>query len=773
MLINEVDAVTNDEDLREFVEIFDGGRGFTNLSDMTLVLYDGATEQAYAVYELEGFTTGPNGYFVVGGAGLGASVNLWLPSFSLQNETAAVALYAGMTEQFTVGSPISTQNLLDAVVYGTPDQPIGETLRSLLALDQAVLSEDRYNGAEFESLQRCPNGTGLSRTTTPFAVADATPKQMNRCTVDSSDEFGSCGQIARRIHAVQGSGASSPIDGFAQIVVEGIVTGDFQDSVNQLGGFFLQEEPFHSDNDPTTSEGIFILTNGKGIDVNVGDIVRVQGDVREFFDQTQLINISEMSLCGTSNGLEPVDIRFPLNNAQLWEQHEGMLIRLPQTLYVTDNHNQGRFGEVELSAFSRLLYPTHLAEPGVEAGAIREQNNLFRILLDDGSTLQNPDSIPYLNQAGTLRIGDAVSSVVGVLDYGFNAYRIQPVDSVLISNINERPFAVPDVGGAITIAYVNLMNYFNGDGAGGGFPTELGADTSAEFTRQRTKIVNAIATMNADIVGLSELENDEGPFSAIEDLVMNLNRVMGIGTYDYIDTGQIGSAKTRVALLYKPSAVTPRNGHLTLGSILDIRFNDRFNHPSLAQKFEHRNGPESVTVVVNALVSRTEDCSVLGDIDVGDGQGNCVQTRTNAASALVEWIESFTAQQEVLVLGELNAFAREDPVAAFTQAGYTDMLQIFWGVDAYTNVFVGQTGYLDHLLANQSLHSQITGVAEWHINADEPRAMDYNDSNQPFLYSPDVFRSSDHDPLLIGIRKIEPSGQQTESFINYLPFLMK
>jgi len=74
------------------------------------------------------------------------------------------------------------------------------------------------------------------------------------------------------------------------------------------------------------------------------------------------------------------------------------------------------------------------------------------------------------------------------------------------------------------------------------------------------------------------------------------------------------------------------------------------------------------------------------------------------------------------------------------------------GPDAYTFVFDGQAGYLDHALGNASLLAQVTGVTEWHINADEPVALDYNEEfNQPGLYSPDPFRSSDRDPVIIGL----------------------
>ncbi|HSN75112.1 MAG TPA: hypothetical protein VL334_08485, partial [Anaerolineae bacterium] len=89
-------------------------------------------------------------------------------------------------------------------------------------------------------------------------------------------------------------------------------------------------------------------------------------------------------------------------------------------------------------------------------------------------------------------------------------------------------------------------------------------------------------------------------------------------------------------------------------------------------------------------------------------------------------------------------------------AGYTNLVDQFLGADAYSYVFDGQWGYLDHALASATLDAQVAGVLEWHINADEPSVLDYNVENKSAgqlvtLYSADRFRSSDHDPVIIGL----------------------
>jgi hypothetical protein len=159
-------------------------------------------------------------------------------------------------------------------------------------------------------------------------------------------------------------------------------------------------------------------------------------------------------------------------------------------------------------------------------------------------------------------------------------------------------------------------------------------------------------------------------------------------------------------------------------------------------------------VAVNHLKSKSSPCDVVGDPDIGDGQGNCNLTRTTAAAALVDWLATDptgSGSADFLIIGDLNSYAMEDPISTIEAAGCTDLIEVFAGPGAYSYVFFGQAGYLDHGLSSPSLTSRVTGAGIWHINADEPVALDYNDYNQPALYSPDPFASSDHDPVIVGI----------------------
>jgi Ca2+-binding RTX toxin-like protein len=205
-----------------------------------------------------------------------------------------------------------------------------------------------------------------------------------------------------------------------------------------------------------------------------------------------------------------------------------------------------------------------------------------------------------------------------------------------------------------------------------------------------------------------------------------------------------------------------------LDSSVDSRFLDDFNRPVLTQTFQDKSTGGIFTVAVNHLKSKGSDCNAIGDPDTGDGQGNCNLTRKAAAEALVDWLASDptgSGDEDFLIIGDLNSYDKEDPIDAILagsdgdirSAGdnYTDLVALFNGEFAYSFVFDGQLGYLDHALANVELLSQVTGTTIWHINADEPDLIDYDTSfkgpNQDAIYAPDAYRSSDHDPVIVGL----------------------
>jgi uncharacterized protein len=611
------------------------------------------------------------------------------------------------------------------------------------------------------------------------------------------------------IGEVQSQGVASPFASTIPVIVQGVVVGDFEGPVPNLRGFYMQDLPGTEDGDPTTSDGIFVF-NRDNDDVSVGQVVQVRGAVSEFQGQTQ-ITPTAIDYCGEGS-IEPVELTLPFppdeDGVPYLERYEGMLVRFPQELSVTDQFQLGRFGQVVLSAGGRLAQPTQSAAPGAAALAIQEANALNRLIVDDALQNQNPDPIPFgrggnpLSANNTLRGGDTIAGLRGVLTYTWggnssspNAYRLRPIGALgeavpaFVAG-NPRPVAPPDVGGDLKIASFNVLNYFltldTGTprcGPEGAKQACRGAQNALELERQQAKLIAALLQLDADIVGLIELENSQDAAGAVVDplgdIVARLNAAAEAELYAAIDTGIIGRDTIRVGIIYKPAQVSPVGAFAVLDKRVDPRFEDARNRPVLAQTFAVSDGAR-FTLAVAHFKSKgaagleqnpicRDDPAANRDCDQGDGQGYWNAARTSAARALVEWLAADpleSATPDVLIIGDLNAYAQEDPVQAIArgpddEAGtaddYADQILRFGGAAAYSYVFDGQWGYLDHALASVSLQSKVRGAAQYYINADEPAVLDYNTNFKSAgqiksLFAPDEFRAADHDPLLIGLQ---------------------
>jgi hypothetical protein len=601
------------------------------------------------------------------------------------------------------------------------------------------------------------------------------------------------------ISAIQGTGATSPLAGQA-VTVDAIVTSLFERQ-DVLDGFFVQTPDADADADPATSEGIFVFCRGAcPSTLATGDRVAVDGVVGEFFGMTQVsaTTAGATTIISSGNPLPtPTAVALPAPGSTrapaTFESLEGMIVTFPQTLVVSEYFQLARFGEVVLTETARPYQFTHLSDPSVDGyAAFLAGLATRRIVLDDDNNDNNdaitngPDEpYPYpsggLSVDNRLRGGETIDDLTGVLHWSFagasgtDAWRIRPIDGVEYRF--DGPDAAPeleDVGGTVRVASFNVLNYFttidetssSTTGPCGPAANQdcRGADSIEELDRQRAKIVAALAAIDADVVGLIEIQNDDG--ASTIDLVDALNAATAPGTYAAIDTGTIGTDAIKVALVYQPAAVSPVGEFAILDASIDPAFIDTRNRPALVQTFDEVATGERFTVAVNHFKSKGSACSP-DDPDLLDGQGNCNLTRTAAANALASFLATdptASGDPDVLIIGDLNAYRQEDPITALEVAGYTDLVESFEGDDAYSFLFDGQLGYLDHALANESLSAQVTGVTTWHINADEVPLFDYNDgiatvgeasferkSSVLELYAPDALRSSDHDPLVVGL----------------------
>jgi hypothetical protein len=532
------------------------------------------------------------------------------------------------------------------------------------------------------------------------------------------------------------------------VTVEGVVVGDFQ-GPGQLGGVFLQD--VDGDADPSTSDGIFVFEPAAPALV-VGDVVRVTGTVGEFFGLTQIAGVTAIGDCGDAPVPAPALLDLPADGTGR-ERLEGMLVTFAEPLTATETFTLARFGELVVSADGRLYQPTN--DPGDDA-AEQQLNDARRLIVDDGSNVQNPATVPFTDVGGeVIRLGDTVTGLTGVLSYGFDAWRLQPTAAPTVTRTNPRPAAPDDVGGDIQVASFNVLNYFTTLDLPGAVTDTgddpRGADSAAEFERQQAKIVAAILALDADVVGLMEIENDRDD-AALDNLVAALNDAAGESRYAAIeepDTGEglFGTDAIKVAMIYQPDAVIPMGASVTTS---DAAF-DNARLP-LAQRFRPADGGQPFTVVVNHFKSKGCAGATGANADQGDGQSCYNADRVAQARALVEMIDSLH-DKDVMIIGDLNSYGEEDPIDVLEAAGYVDLVDTrLPEPDQYTYVFAGQAGYLDHALVSARLARRITGVDIWHINADEALFQDYNTEFNPAgFYEPDPYRSSDHDPVLVGV----------------------
>ncbi len=757
IVINEMQVSTTSNDW-EFVEL--AGPAGADLTGLTLIGVESDTGSLAGlidvVISLDGQTIPSDGYWVginsYGVTAYGISGDKSIANDSFENSTATYFLVSGFSAAKNTDLDTNNDGVLDLT-------PWTSVLDSLNIRDSGT-TDFNYGAPMFgpdgsylpSGTFRCPNGTGtFDGNLLNFSIPDGTPGTANPCGPAPE----ACGDAFTPIYEVQGSGLVSPYAG-SEVAVEGVVIGDFQLNA-QLKGFYLQDAA--GDSDPATSDGVFVYASGAA-DVNIGDLVRVRGYVSEYHSMTEISGVSLLLQCSTGNPVTPIALSLPMADENAFEPYEGMLVTFPQTLYIAEYFNFDRYGEIVLTT-DRFLTPTAEFEPGSPDIPAANLNYLLnRVGLDDGSSYQNPD--PAIHPNGSVfdlsnlfRGGDEVANVTGMLDQFNSLYKVQPTVGADYTAANPRLLSPDDVGGGLKVASFNVLNYFT-------TLNSRGANTVEEFVRQRTKIIAAISEIDADVVGLIEIENNT---EAIADLVTGLNDLMGAGTYAYIDTGVIGTDEIKVAFIYKPTTVSLVGGYAILDSSVDPRFIDTLNRPALAQSFQDDATGGIFTVVVNHLKSKGSACD--GDPDLGDGSGNCNLTRLAAAEALVDWLATDptgSGDSDFIIMGDLNAYDKEAPIDAIlagpddlvsTGDDYTDTIFAFLGEDAYSYLYDGRLGYLDHALANPGLFEEISGVTVWHINADEPDLIDYDMSYkktaQDALYEPNAFRSSDHDPVIVGL----------------------
>ncbi|MCG7229825.1 ExeM/NucH family extracellular endonuclease [Corynebacterium minutissimum] len=664
------------------------------------------------------------------------------------------------------------------------------------------------------SAQRNAAGNDTDDNAADFSTAAPTPKSGGGATAPEDPqpedprpaEPGSTVTIPD----IQGTGAESPLKG-QTVTTQGVVTAVWKGE-KSLNGFTIQTPGTGETAPAEASEAVFVYTGGTGFYPSIGESVEVTGSVDEYYGQTQIALSTGSVLTDALPAVTSLSLEALPEGDEAREKLESMLLK-PGVHTVTDNYGLNRYGELGLAPGTEALrQPTDKFAPGsAEMHALEESNAAKYVILDDGSTRDftrdgASTKLPYIMQNGsevkTIRTTNQVEFADSgvILGYGHNQWRFQPTSMITGDSATAdlpitwdpaRPEA-PQVEGDYTVAAFNVLNFFInlgedngakaykdrfGNGVGSDSGTFRGAWSKSAFNDQKGKILTALEGLDADVIGLSEIENAANTVGgsyddAVKYLVGELNTRAGSEKWDYVKAPANAAADTdviRTAIIYKKDRVEPV-GEATL--LEDERFKGTARTP-LAAEFKPvadkcaPKGPDSFVAVTNHFKSKGSVAN--GDKDTGDGQGNNPNVRNAHAQAVLDGLSKQPKWQKkaTFVMGDLNAYSKEDAISIFRNAGYTIPVEELnpeseWqAVASYQ--FSGRIGSLDHILANE--HVDAKAAQTWNINSDEPIAMEYSRRNYTggdVFEADNPYRSSDHDPVKVGFNLAQVSRSEDE-----------
>ncbi|GGA71882.1 hypothetical protein GCM10011490_23290 [Pseudoclavibacter endophyticus] len=643
------------------------------------------------------------------------------------------------------------------------------------------------NANDFATGTPTPQNSGGEGTTPPTTTPPTTPPPGPA--------------TPREISEIQGPGMASPFEGDT-VETTGVVTAVY--ATGGLGGFNIQEPGEADPASHDASTGIFVYGPSFATSVEIGDSVSVTGVVGERFGSTQISASAVTQLVEPLAPVVPAAVEWPETDdeREVWEH---MLIEPAGTYIVADNYSLNQYGEIGLAVGDQpLVTPTEAGAPlSDEAQAQLEYNEAHSVILDDGATTDFLERsggsmvnahlpLPYLTIDNPVRVGAEVSFTDPVVvHFDYSSYRFQPTVPLTGDNPedapatfeNDRTTSPADVGGSLTLGTFNVLNYFTSLGEDyctanqnyrdrDGNPIAAnnclprGAWDTENFERQQVKIVEAINALDTDIVSLEEIE-DSSDFgldrdTALSALVDALNEAAGSEKWAYVPSPSVipatGDDVIRTAFIYQPATVE-LDGE---SEILDDAAFSNGRAP-LSQTFVDSASGEKLVVIVNHFKSKGGSGS--GDNEDRDDAvgpagavGGWNGDRTRQAEALVAFADEQQAAAGtdlVFLVGDFNAYSKETPATTIEAAGYANLTSTM--SDNYSYLFDGTVGSLDHVFASNAALEYVTGADVWPINANEQIAQEYSRYNYNIvpLYDETMFRSSDHNPAVVGLQLSE------------------
>ncbi|WP_342777002.1 ExeM/NucH family extracellular endonuclease [Miniimonas arenae] len=603
------------------------------------------------------------------------------------------------------------------------------------------------------------------------------------------------------IAQIQGTGTSVAVTG--TVTTRGVVTAAYP--TGGFAGYVIQTPGTGgTTTGRTASDAIFVYSPNTVAQVEIGDYVEVTGAAGEFNGLSQ-VDLRSGTLTELTDEVEPVvplSMAWPATDAER-EAIESMLLAPAGDYTVTNTYSTNQYAEVGLaSGTTPLRQPTDVARPNsVEAAAVVADNASRAVTLDDGATTNflaaanQSQTPPYVSLTDPVRVGAPVTFTHPVVvDYRNNTWKLAPTSQVTPADPAAYPAtfantrtAGPDaaaIGDAdLTLASFNVLNYFTTLGAdtpgctaytdrtGNGVTVNSGCDPRGawdadDLKRQQDKIVAAIGGIDASVIGLMEIENSaklgETPDEATATLVAALNAAAGTTKWAYVPSStELPPVSTQDvitnAIIYQPAEVTPDGASHALGTASGT--NQAFDNARepIGQRFvpagDSGDDEDAIFVVVNHFKSKGSAGPLPGDADSGDGQGASNASRVAQATALRDWLPTVTEEGDAVALvGDFNSYGTEDPLEVLYDDGFTDVEQHF-DVPESSYSFSGLSGSLDHVLLNEAALARATGADIWSINSGESIALEYSRYNYhgTLFYAPDAYRSSDHDPVVVGL----------------------
>ncbi|MGV4325035.1 ExeM/NucH family extracellular endonuclease [Trueperella pyogenes] len=659
--------------------------------------------------------------------------------------------------------------------------------------------------------------------TTAFRSSDHDPIKVNLKVLDTSvpelkpdpEPKPEPGVKITPIAEIQGEGATTPLEG-QEVTTQGVVTAVY--AKGGYDGVVIQTPGTGGTHDGKASHAVFVYGGNIAKGVAKGDFIQVMGKASEYKGQkdkkskTQLKDPKWTKLEKPEGFVDPKPVELkslPAGDVER-EKLESMLVSITGDYTITDNYNTGRFGELGLApGLKPFVAPSQLHNPVTspdEVAKLARFNAENALILDDGVSRDltsfnkfHNDLIPaaYLNVKDPARVGaQVVFKQPLILDFGFDKWRLQPTEEINVKGKdtpdsyvdntskwvefknNTRPEA-PASKGDINIATFNVLNYFATTGAEwkckdgykdrkGDFVTsnkceQRGAYSEAALKRQEEKIVTAINALDAEVVGLEEIENSRR-FSKDRDFALNtlvaaLNKAAGSEKWAAVPTPSKIAADTdviRLAFIYQPAKVKTVGETRTL--IGSANFTGLAREPiaQVFQAIDEKGAPkgEEFVVSVNHFKSKGS-APKTNPADNDKGQGNSNLLRIEQAKELRAWLEKEFPGKPIFAIGDFNAYGAEDPVLEFKTNGWKEIVEEF-DTDSFTYVYGGLAGSLDHMFANASAYAMTLDAQVWDVNADEPLAFEYSRYNYNVkvkdLYDTTSYRSSDHDPIKVSIK---------------------